>query len=115
MEVKGKVKLFATQHESSTGTWYSYRTSVGNKKDDGTWDNDPYEVVFAKDAKGAVLPNGSVIDITDGFLSCRSYTDKNGEKRIVSQIVVMAFDMGSVQVGGFGGGFTALQENDVPF
>lgn len=115
MEVKGKTKIFATQHESSTGTWYSYRTSVGNKKEDGTWDNDTYEVVFAKDVKGAVIPNGTVIDITSGFLSCRSYTDKGGEKKVVSQIVVMGFDMGSIPTGGFSGGFSALGENDVPF
>ena len=79
--------------------------------------NDGYEIVLAKDAKNMVIPDGAVIDITDGFLSCRSYTDKGGEKKVVSQMVVMGFKMVAGQKTeetGFGGGFTALAD-DVPF
>lgn len=117
MDIRGKTKVFRQAHEGRNGTWYSYRTSVGKKNDDGTWDNDGYEIVLAKDAKNMVIPDGAVIDITDGFLSCRSYTDKGGEKKVVSQMVVMGFKMVAGQKtedAGFGGGFTALAD-DVPF
>ena len=111
MDVRGKMRVFRREHNSQNGTWYSYSTSVGSKKQDGTWINDFYEVSFIKDAKDAVIPDKTVIDIKDGFLGCRSYMDAGGHEIVVSQIVVSAFDVADAPTEGY----TALTDNDVPF
>lgn len=111
MEVRGKVRVFRRAHESRNGTWYSYSTSVGSKRQDGTWINDFYELSFIKDVKDAVIPDKAVIDIKDGFLGCRAYKDAGGHDVVVSQIVVSQFEVADVQ----NGGYTALTDNDVPF
>lgn len=111
MQISGKIKVFREEHNGSNGTWYSYSTSVGNKRDDGKWDNDYYEVVLAKGARDAVIENGAVIDIVDGFLSCRSYVDKGGARKVISQIVIMDFTTGE----GAETGFAAMRDDDLPF
>ena len=109
MQVSGKIRVFRKTHEGRNGTWYSYSTSIGSKKQDGTWVNDYYEVTFAKEAKDAVIEDKSVIDVKDGFLGCRSYQDTGGKEVVISQIVVTKFDVADI------GGFTALTDDDVPF
>ena len=113
MEIKGRIKVFRDEHNGNNGTWYSYRGYIGNKGDDGTWDNDPYEIVLAKDVRNNVIGDRAIINITDGFLSCRSYIDKGGQKQIVSQIIVTAYSV--TQDSKTQSGYTALSDADVPF
>ena len=112
LNVKGEQLIFRNDREGRDGTWYSYTTYVSSKDKNGNWVKDLYEVVFAKDAKDTVLENKTKINITDGFLGCREYMNKNGDKVVVSQVIVFAFDEVSA---GEPTGYTALTDDDLSF
>ena len=115
MNVTGTQMIFAKEHKNDSGTWYSYSTTVSKKQEDGSWKSDPYEVIFVKDAYGTVLADKTKINITDGFLSFRTY-EANGKEHIVSQVIVKAFEVVEGQpVHTEPQGYTALSQDDVPF
>ena len=114
MDIKGIQMIYATKHESRNKTWFSYTTSINHKNED-EWDHDYYEVVFVKDAKGYDIPDKTKIDIKDGFLSCRSYIDKGGEKKIISQMIVQNFDYVEEPTENDVKGYSKLNSEDIPF
>lgn len=83
-----------------------YSTSIGNKKEDGTYDNMFLQVQLPKEAD---VNNGDDITINNGFLSF--YTDKNGNQKI--KVVVMDYtnntNVPEVVVG------NAYNSDDLPF
>ena len=109
-----KITVYRNEHESREGTWYSYQTPAANKNEAGEWETVWQDVVFVKGAKGTVLENKTRIDCTDCFLGSRSYVNKGGDKVIIPQIVVMAFETADSPQKTEPAGYTALQE-DVPF
>ena len=109
-----KIKVFRNEHDGKDGTWYTYSTPAASKNDAGEWESTWMDVVFVKEAKGTVLENKTRIDCTDCFLGNRSYVAKGGNKVIVPQIVVMAFEELGDQTQA-PAGYTALTEDDVPF
>ena len=109
-----KIKVFRNEHEGRDGTWYSYQTPAASKNEAGDYESQWLDVVFVKDVKGTVLEHKTRIDCTDCFLGARSYVSKGGNKVIVPQIVVMAFEELGEQTSD-SAGYTALTDDDVPF
>ena len=116
MNVTGRATVFVKEHQGRNGAWKSYTTAVSNKDESGNWDNDYYEVVFVKNAKGYEIANKTKIDILDGWLSCRSYQTADGEKKIVSQIKVSAFNFVEEPTArDIPSQYEAVRTDDIPF
>lgn len=58
---------------------YVYSTSVGQKNDNGEWDNLYIDIVFPKEDKIA-FEGGAVVKVVDGFVTF--YTSRSGEKKV---------------------------------
>lgn len=64
----------------------NFKTSIGSKDQEGNYTNKSLEVSFSKDALSkdalAKLVSGYVysVEVRDGFLTCRSYQNKQGQK-----------------------------------
>lgn len=77
MNVTGKTKIFKNDR--------GYSTSIGTKKEDGTYDNMYLGVTFKKGL--GEVENGTEINITDGFLTF--WKDKNGLAH--PKVVIMGY------------------------
>lgn len=116
MNVTGRQTIFVKEHNGRNGTWKSYTTAVSHKDENGNWDNDYYEVILAKNARGYDIADKTKIDILNGFLSCRSYTAAGGEKKIVSQIVVTDFNFVEAPTAkDVPAQYEAVRTDDIPF
>ena len=104
------VMIFRTDHESRDGTWYTYYFRYSRKLPDGTYKPKYREVKFRKDE---VIPNKTIIDIDESFLTYRTYIDKGGKEVDVDYLMVM--DYKTVVPADDAPGFTALQDEDIPF
>lgn len=82
MNVIGKTKIFKNDR--------GYSTSIGSKREDGTYDNMYLSVTFKKGLDG--VENGTEINITNGFLTF--WKDKNGLAH--PKIVIMGYQQESV-------------------
>ena len=85
MEIKGKVNLFVKNVKGNDGTEFkTFRTSIGSKNQDGKYLNVSCKVKFAGDK----LPKEKTeklkekymytLDVKSGFVSCESFTRKDG-------------------------------------
>lgn len=92
MEIKGEIIVFVNSFEYTNEkgvTMYGnrYNTTISNKQEDGSYLNASLEVKFSNDIiKGEGLADyldGTMldVDIVDAWLSCRAYTDKEGNDR----------------------------------
>ena len=116
MNVTGRATVFVKEHQGRNGAWKSYAIAVSHKDESGTWDNDYYDLVFAKDAKGYEIADKTKIEIKSGFLSCRSYKTADGGKKVVSQIVVTAFDyVEEPTARDVTAQYEAVRTDDIPF
>lgn len=116
MNVTGRQTIFVKEHNGRNGSWKSYTTAVSHKDESGQWDNDYYEVIFAKNAKGYEIADKTKIEIKSGFLSCRSYTANGGDKKVVSQIVVTDFNfVEQPTANDFPAPLEAVRTDDIPF
>lgn len=99
----------------SVATEYSYKDASGEWKKQTTWHN---VVMWGNDKLSALLVKGSKV-VVSGRLDNRSYEDKNGDKKYVTEIVANdvilmgggdgGFGRSVSQADGFGG------DEDVPF
>ena len=86
------VKLWANDREDrSGGRFKSYSVSVGNKKDDGTWENMSIEARLTKNCPKDI-PNGTEVNF-EGFMSMRSYTNKDNKEVKVPVMVITSLVM----------------------
>ena len=85
MEIKGKVNLFVKNVKGNDGKEFkTFRTSIGSKNQDGKYLNVSCKVKFAGDK----LPKEKTdkleekymytLDVKSGFVSCKSFTRKDG-------------------------------------
>ena len=105
MQISGEMMVFRNEHESPKGKWYSYATTIAKKREDGSYLRTRLDVMFRKDV---VIENKSRINVKDGFLTVREYT-QNGQTKTIPVAMVLEFEQ-SAQTG-----FTALSNDDVPF
>lgn len=84
-----KINVFVEDKKTKDGTIKVFTTSVGNKDQEGNYTNKSVEVSFSKEAlsKEALekLVEGYAyqVEVRDGFLTCRAYTNKDGRKVVV--------------------------------
>ena len=107
MQVNGETTIFRNVHNGSNGTWYSYATTISKKRDDGSLARTYLDVRFRK---GVTVENKARINIKDGFLTLREYT-QNGEDKTRLELMVLDFEEAQGNVTGF----TALRDDEVPF
>jgi len=112
IDVSGETKVFVKEFNGKP----SYSTSIGKKKQDGTWDNAYINLQFMK---GIEIADGTKIDIQKGWLTF--YINK--ENKPVWQIFVMEFeseDSNDIPKGSLLKGFeevTSIEDDDdeIPF
>lgn len=80
-QITGQTKVFRKDYEDRA----LYSTSIGKKKQDGTWDNAYINLQFKK---GTDIADGTMIDIQNGWLTF--YMNK--DKKPVWQIFVSEFE-----------------------
>ena len=111
MKVTGETIIFRNDHDSPNGKWYSYTTTVSNKRQDGSYARMYLDVRFRK---GVVVENKSRINIKDGFLTVREYT-YNGETKSKMELMVLDYDTVAGDFTPEQTGFTALSYDETPF
>ena len=107
MQVSGNAMVFRNEHDGASGKFYTYVVGVSGKKMDGSFVN---TTIDAKFKKGVVLENKTKINITEGFVSAREFTSRNGDTVRKPEVVILDFEVNQDQSG-----FTALTDDDVPF
>ena len=90
-----------------------YSTTISKKNKDGEYENAYIPVSFKK---GVELENRDRINVTNGFLTFDSYTDKEGKTRTNLKIFVLDFEGGNKKASEnddiiFG----AQSDDDLPF
>lgn len=95
----GQAMVFAKEYDGRT----YYSTSIGKKKQDGTYENGYIDLQFKK---GVEIPNKTKIDIKNGWL-----TFYLKDKKPTWQIFVSEFEM----EGGDYEGFAQVSDEDCPF
>lgn len=95
MEIKGKTNVFVNTIKAGDKDIVRYATSISSKKEDGNYDHMSLELKFAgknfPESKLSKLDENHCykIEIKEGFLSFRTYVDKNsGKTKYVPQVVV---------------------------
>ena len=94
MDIKDKISVFPK--EIGEQKIKIFQTTICRREDGKYLDNYSLQVVFAKeflsDEKKAKFEVGKVygFEITEGFLTTRSFTDKNGKHRVEPVIFVKA-------------------------
>jgi len=87
IDVREKARIFARQLQGQNGPYISYSTSMGRKKQDGSWDNARLYVEFQNGCPVPenIGPKGVEIDIVDGWLVFRNYQATTGGKPVVDK------------------------------
>lgn len=73
--VKGVMRLWATERKRKAKTWLSFSTSIGKKDDEGEYDNLYFDVLFKKDDAPNVGEGPCEINVKKGFLTLSIYND----------------------------------------
>lgn len=118
MNINGLIYVFA---EVNKGVKY-FRSSIGSKNtsEDGSvsYDNMRVDIRFEKEAFPAEkldkmkVDTAYKVEVSEGFLTCRKFVDKNGEKRYIPLIVIKAAKvLSSKKVEKR----TTTQDSDLPF
>ena len=102
--VEPKGMVFKNEHETNGEKWYSYTFSVSSKDKDGNWESASVPIRFWK--KVEAPDNKTRIKITDGWQKPMKWKDGKTLGWFVKDYDVVL----NVQ-----GGFTALQDDDIPF
>lgn len=81
--LKGLVRVFAQEVEykknGKKASFLKFSTSLGNKDEDGNWENLYINIRFPKgDTPECDGGMNFLVEIADGFLTFESYTDKSG-------------------------------------
>lgn len=89
VDFTGSCKVFRRDVQTANGgTFPVYSTSIGKKRQDGTWANKYINLGFRK---GVELENMADIEINDGFLTLDEVT-KDGVTNTYWKIMVMDFN-----------------------
>ena len=111
LSIIGETMIFRKDHEYSNGTFATYSTGISRKQEDGSYKNKYKEVKFRK---GVSIPDKTIINIKDGFLTFREYMAPGGDMKDVEYIMVLDFEIVSGKEPEHTG-FTQLQDEELPF
>ena len=73
--VKGLMRVWATERGNKKKTWLSFSTSIGKKNDRKEYDNVYFDVIFKKDEAPGVKEGAFEINVKKGFLTLTVYSD----------------------------------------
>ena len=90
-DLSGLMRIYGMEKEKKDGSvFYTYNTSVGSRREDGSYTNGYIEVRFKKgidpECEGAAW-----INVKSGFVTVREYV-KDKEKHTVNYIMVTDWD-----------------------
>ena len=73
--VKGLMRVWATERTYKEKSWLSFSTSIGKKNEDEEYDNVYFDVLFKKNEAPEVDEGAFEINIKKGFLTLTVYSD----------------------------------------
>lgn len=74
--VKGLMRIWATERGNKKKSWISFSTSIGKKNEDEEYDNVYFDVLFKKKEVPPIVNEGVYeINIKKGFLTLTVYSD----------------------------------------
>lgn len=73
--VKGLMRLWATERGNKKKSWLSFSTSIGKKNEDEEYDNVYFDVLFKKNEAPEVDEGAFEINVKKGFLTLTVYSD----------------------------------------
>ena len=73
--VKGLMRVWATERGNKNKSWLSFSTSIGKKNEDEEYDNVYFDVLFKKNESPEVDEGAFEINVKKGFLTLTVYSD----------------------------------------
>lgn len=87
--VKGLMRVWASEHTYKKKTWLSFSTSIGKKNEDEDYDNLYFDVLFKKNEGPEVDEGAFEINVKKGFLTLTVYKDGS----VHPAVMVMEYDI----------------------
>lgn len=87
--VKGLMRVWATERGNKKKSWLSFSTSIGKKNEDEEYDNVYFDVLFKKNEFPAVDEGAFEINVKKGFLTLTVYTDGS----VHPAVMVLDYDL----------------------
>lgn len=93
--ISGHMKLYSNVFKGKNGEYLSYSTSIGRKKQDGSYDNAYMKVFFPKNDDPGI-EGLFEIEVKKGFMTLNTYDrgkGKNAEHVVELAIMVQEYDI----------------------
>lgn len=87
--VKGLMRVWATERANKKKSWLSFSTSIGKKNEDEEYDNVYFDVLFKKNEAPEVDEGAFEINVKKGFLTLTVYSDGS----VHPAVMVMEYDI----------------------
>lgn len=87
--VKGLMRVWATERAHKKKTWVSFSTSIGKKNENEEYDNVYFDVLFKKNEAPEVDEGAFEINVKKGFLTLTVYSDGS----VHPAVMVMEYDI----------------------
>ena len=87
--VKGLMRVWATERAYKKKSWLSFSTSIGKKNEDEEYDNVYFDVLFKKNEAPEVDEGAFEINVKKGFLTLTVYSDGS----VHPAVMVMEYDI----------------------
>lgn len=87
--VKGLMRVWATERGNKKKSWLSFSTSIGKKNEDEKYDNVYFDVLFKKNEAPEVDEGAFEINVKKGFLTLTVYSDGS----VHPAVMVMEYDL----------------------
>ena len=87
--VKGLMRVWATERRNKKKSWLSFSTSIGKKNEDEYYDNVYFDVLFKKNEAPEVDEGAFEINVKKGFLTLTVYSDGS----VHPAVMVMEYDI----------------------
>ena len=97
--VKGLMRVWATERGNKKKSWLSFSTSIGKKNDNEEYDNVYFDVIFKKNEAPEVKEGAFEINVKKGFISLTVYSDGS----VHPAVMVLEYDL------------EEADEDDLPF
>lgn len=93
LDIKGRnMKIWRKDIDTKSGTFHRYTVASSIRNEDGSWSNAYIQVMFSKHSGAPKkIQNGAVCDF-EGFMSAKSYTNKDGKTIAEPVIMIMKVD-----------------------
>ena len=87
--VKGLMRVWATERAYKKKPWLSFSTSIGKKNEDEEYDNVYFDVIFKKNKAPEVDEGAFEINVKKGFWTLTVYSDGS----VHPAVMVMEYDL----------------------